>query len=155
MEKFNLAYLAGVMDCDGSFSGSHGRDPRSKHGIRSRFVFQLTWKQSPSSILFIEQLKKQYGGSIFVGIHNTNIGRTSIVKYGLESNIKLKNLIDDVLPYLRLKQQQALVVLDVIEYRVANNCQGRPRTFLEIGNELTAVMEIHNLNGSKSHQKSH
>ncbi len=104
------AYLAGVIDSDGSFSISQKHKARKKSNYNG--VFQLTWTVSPLTLAFMKKLVSIYGGSFFIGKKNLTQFPNSrpVIKYCICSK-KVVPLIIDVLPFLHLKRKQARNIL--------------------------------------------
>src|SRR5271157_1212166 len=107
------AYLAGVFDSDGSFTLSHHSRPTVRLGFDYRVYLQLTWKALPQTIMVMKELKEKYGGSLVFGSENSGFSRhTRYVKYRVNA-LKARRLIEDMLPYLRIKRRQAEICFEV------------------------------------------
>jgi len=119
MEKTNdlhPAYIAGVIDSDGSLSLING-STKSKH---FRDILQISWKQKKdgnAESVFIK-LKEKYGG--WTGVYEKQLnefsnGKKSIIcKYSLEGQGLIK-LIEDIYPFLQLKKKQAKIIIQHLE----------------------------------------
>jgi hypothetical protein len=106
-----LAYLAGVFDSDGSFTLSrHSR--KGAFGFNYEVYLQLTWKEVPETVKVMEELKRAYGGTVIRGIETRGFSTaTSYVKYRINSR-QAAVLIQDMLPFLRVKRRQAQICLE-------------------------------------------
>lgn len=118
------AYLAGVLDSDGSLSISRSHVKR-KH-VAYVPVFQLTWKLKKGVREIMDYLISKYGGNYFYYEAKKTYGtKTNCLKYGLSSK-KLKQFLLDIKPYVILKQDQLKNCLVIIEMNARN--QGRRRS---------------------------
>jgi hypothetical protein len=133
--SINYAYLAGVLDSDGSFSIAKRHVNRPLKNYTA--MIQLSWKKSDISIDFMNQLVHQYGGS-WAACKSTNKLRSfpataDYLKYS-STGVATEKIIRDVLPFLILKKKQALNLLKLREL-TASYVGHRP-------NEISAEMEI-------------
>ncbi len=102
-------YLAGVFDSDGSFTIY-----RSPTGRSWRGQIRITWKQTALTSALLEEIREQYGGSIYRGHGSTGyIKAWPYILYQSHSKRALP-LIEAILPHLRLKQRQAELVASLI-----------------------------------------
>lgn len=118
----NPAYLAGVMDSDGSFSIAIRHKQRKN--INYAAMCQLTWTKNELTFKFMQDLKNIYGGCICeVQSSNANnfINSKPCYRYMVMSNKALK-LINDILPFLVLKRKQAR---NLIRLQSTNKRNGR------------------------------
>lgn len=108
MERINTAYLAGVLDSDGSFSITKRHIKRSKPNYVA--MVQLSWKDSELTRSFMEKLVKEFGGS-FASCKSTNtIASFPMTKAYLKysaTGVAAEKIVDAVLPFLCLKNVQA------------------------------------------------
>lgn len=121
--NINPAYLAGVIDSDGSFSIS--RLHKKRRNVSYSPSFQLTWSNTLLTREFFEQLKIQYGGSYFVGMpssKNSFPNAKQIIKYCLVCR-QIRKLIVDVLPFLILKRRQARTLLRLLNNTYKGRCK--------------------------------
>lgn len=105
------AYLAGVIDSDGSIGISRRTEKKNSKGYSYREIIQLTWKKTDQTVAFVEMLKNIYGGStgFYKGGFNNS---TDTVKYSADGK-KAERMAKDLLPYLRLKRGQAELLLEM------------------------------------------
>lgn len=108
----NPAYLAGIVDSDGSLTISKRNINRKNPSYCC--MFQLTWKKTDLTVGFITSLVNEYGGS-FCDNTSSNAGHFKNPSQQFRCCItdnNLERLVLDVLPYLILKKQQALNILE-------------------------------------------
>jgi hypothetical protein len=116
MKTINLAYLAGVLDSDGSFSVIKRNFAESHANYNA--AIQLSWKRSDLSLEFINMLAEHFGGSVST-CKSTNTNKSfpntgDYVKYHTVGK-SAEKLAQAVLPFLCLKKQQAQNLIDLIE----------------------------------------
>jgi len=105
------AYIAGVFDSDGAFTISHHKRAASRKGYEYRVLLQITWRDIPETVNVLDNLKLMYGGSVTSGTENRGHSRhTRFVKFRIYSK-QASRLIEDILPYLRIKRRQAELCL--------------------------------------------
>lgn len=109
-------YLAGVLDADGSFTIAKRNRNDSIVGFQYSIMVQLTWKESPKSVEFMNELVEQYGGGVCRTEGTGYSGKSISLKYATSSYSQSKRVIESVLPYLRLKSEQARICLSFIEH---------------------------------------
>jgi hypothetical protein len=74
---------------------------------------QITWKWSEDTVAVLQEIKDRYGGSVFGAMSaGFSSGGTRIVHFVIHAK-KAAKLIADILPYLRIKQRQAAVCLEM------------------------------------------
>jgi hypothetical protein len=109
------AYLAGVLDADGSFTISQRHAKRPNPNYIS--MIQLSWSESELSRNFIKLLVEKYGGSYFSseGLYKGRYPNGKpILKYcGVGKSAE--KICNDVLPFLVLKKEQAKNLLKLRE----------------------------------------
>lgn len=108
-----IAYIAGVMDGDGSFSvGKLGT---------SRNPLYFPMLQCTSCLNFIDILKETFGGSIHTYKKrlkkNGDLGRL-IRKWSIRSFCNVKPVLEAVIPFLRIKKERAEFLLKFIDSHV-------------------------------------
>lgn len=108
------AYLAGVVDSDGSLSIAmrHMNRPNPTY----QAVFQLTWTKSFKTTGVFTQLISEYGGSFFEEKLRKSSYKNSktTIKYMLTGE-KLKKFLKDIQPYSLLKYEQINNLLELID----------------------------------------
>lgn len=130
------SYLAGLIDSDGSLTVSriHPKRPNVSYVA----AFQISWMANEKSISIFHSLKEKYGGSFGIydytsSFTNSSKSKSGTIKYMLTGR-KLKELIKDVLPFLKLKTEQAYNCLTLIDIN-KQNC-GKKNRSIEISKEL-------------------
>jgi hypothetical protein len=113
-------------------------------------ILQITWRNIPETLAVLEKLKTMYGGSVVRGTEHTGHSKhTRYLKYRISSK-QAKLLIEDILPYLRIKRRQAETCLQAASI-ILRNHRGRwnPRP-LEEWKELERLYRMNAvLNWSK------
>lgn len=112
--ELHPAYLAGVLDSDGSLTLTIRHKKRVTPNYSA--FFQLTWTHTDKSEKVMNQLKEKYGGSVYlptIGVNHFPNSRPTI-KYFLISK-KLKPFLEDILPYVHLKKEQTLNILEFLK----------------------------------------
>ena len=117
--KLHPAYIAGVMDSDGSFSIIRRTRQSTKHGYFFKCLIQLTWKDTSNCLEVLNYLKQTYGGT--VNKINRHSGFPSSTpsehyKWDLEEK-KVTAFIQEILPFLQVKKFQAQCLLDLRKLR--------------------------------------
>jgi hypothetical protein len=104
MKRLDIRYVAGIIDGEGCISISWDR-PGSK--ISPRFVGQIS--VGMTNLKLIRLLGKQFGGCI----HNYKVQKSyykPILYWTLTAKAAAK-FLNKVLPYLRVKKRQALLLI--------------------------------------------
>lgn len=155
MTKIELAYLAGAMDSDGFFTIK-----RNTYSVR---VLKNSKNPSYSERIGIKQtcpiivdiIFNNYGGYRSTQKPNTPNGK---LLYSIDvRNKKAVKFINDVLPYLKIKKQQAELLLQMrtLSYRdtVIN---GKAAVSNELINKKEGIItQIKQLNDSRTDIKHH
>lgn len=101
------AYIAGVLDSDGSLTITKRNLTRSKPSYCC--MFQLSWTETENTLYFMEYLKKYYGGSYHRNDKKYKADYKNskpIYKYCL-TDIGLEKLLLEIKEFLVLKIKQA------------------------------------------------
>lgn len=107
----DLAYVAGIIDGEGCIALWKNRETRYRKAISVTPGIGLGMTDS----LIIDFIYANFGGCIS---HSQPKGNRKLVtQYSINSRKELKKLLTSILPYLRLKKQQAKLVLEFIEIR--------------------------------------
>ena len=105
-----MAYLAGVMDGDGSFC--LGRlSPKQGNPLYYPLLQCSSWRT------FVNRLKETFGGTIFTGkVHICKDGSEGkgLFKWKLRSCENVKPVLEKIIPYLIIKKDRASLLLDFI-----------------------------------------
>jgi len=107
------AYLAGVLDSDGSISIVRRKKQKTINGFHYRAVFQLSWIKKDLTMEVLSELVVKYGGNLneiesrWKGQFQSH---NSVLKYSLEGH-GLDRFLSDVLPYVKLKREQVFLAI--------------------------------------------
>jgi hypothetical protein len=129
------AYLAGFLDGDGCINAQLIRRTDYRLGFQIRI--SITFFQSTKRYWFFLQLKKilQTGS-----LRKRNDG---ISEYSIVGSASVKDLCQELLPFLRLKKNQAILVLEIVKKLHKN------QSFEDFLNICSLVDEMEMLNDSK------
>jgi hypothetical protein len=119
-EELDMAYAAGILDGDGSFSL-----------LLHRSVTKNTWRSFYHPCIQLsnaykgmsEFLKEKFGGSLRIKKPQRDHHKVLYV-WSLRSREGCKNLIDKILPYLKLKNDQAKLMLEFLTIDHFNQHEG-------------------------------
>lgn len=137
------AYIAGMLDSDGSLSISKLHATRKTPNYR--VIFQVQWKLSAASESVLLSLKKTYGGAIcYPKIQKTSLGKSQTVKYCLTGK-KLDKLLKDIEPYVLLKYEQVKLAQKL--RRTTFKRRGKPNALKRMHDWLFERMKFVNKNG--------
>lgn len=106
MKSQEKAYLAGVLDSDGSIMLQFRKRPEMKFKYRVKTTICFYQKQKHKLIL--EQLKEVIG---FGYVYTRNDGMSEL---RIEGHERVKTLLTWLMPYLRFKQYQAKKLLEAV-----------------------------------------
>jgi hypothetical protein len=129
------AYIAGVVDSDGSFSINKQHSGRVNQSYTP--IFQLTWTNTPKAKKVFDRLVLEYGGSYCL-VKSSSTGYANsrpYLKYMLTSG-KLNKFVADVLPYLCLKRQQAINILRLRKFTPKPGIKTKPVRIVEFQHKL-------------------
>lgn len=127
MTKEELAYIAGFLDGDGCIMLQliYRHDYVYGYQIRASIVFYQKQQYRP----FLEWLKEK----LFFGyIRNRNDGMSEYTIVGVEA---VKNVLQKLVPYLRLKKKQADLALKVLARMPGKGKKISPKLLLELAKE--------------------
>ena len=113
MNEIDLAYLAGVVDSDGSITIGAENARRIASNKSPRFFEIITVRQCDKEAVYLAQ--ELFGGNITIGKPGSLSGRPSYDWYLY--NRKACAAIRTLLPYLRIKRRQAEIVLALREVK--------------------------------------
>lgn len=102
-----LAYIAGFLDADGCILTQIVKGPtyKYKHRIRLSLVFYQKKKHHWFLLWLKDKLK----------IGNIRIRSDDMAEFYILGNTPIKNLLMELLPYLKIKKELAKLVLNIIE----------------------------------------
>ena len=118
MSEEDKAYLAGVIDSDGSI-GIYKTKTKISRGYQYLIKLQITWKKEPESLRFFEEIKAHYGGSVMqLTVRPTNFLKKEsfVYKYSAESR-QTYNILIDIYPHMRIKKARAGCIMEMVETR--------------------------------------
>ncbi len=135
LTSLDLAYFAGVVDGDGCVNAQIVR----RHDYLLKFQIRVTVTVFQKSIRhwFVLHLQKEIGSGT---VRKRPDGMS---EYALVSKSSVKEFLEAVLPYLRLKKKQAQLVIQIIENLSKSQ---DPQAFLKL---CEMVDTIADLNDSK------
>lgn len=127
------AYLASAIDCEGCIC------LYKRLGDNNRQYYKASLAIAMNDNHIVKLFQKYYGGNILIGNGRRKNGSFRhdcyVIKYSHE---KTKKILQQLLPYLIVKVEQAKVALKFIEtkerfeqYRQKNNCFGRLPNHIE------------------------
>lgn len=127
--KEELAYLAGFLDGDGSILAQLVRreDYRYKYQVRVSIQFFQKTKRHWS----LEKIEKEIGGKL--RYRKDGMSELSIV-----GPTPVKTVLEQLLPYLRIKKNVAELVLSIIEASAKVKTRG---DFLEVCKQVDKIAE--------------
>ncbi len=111
ISETDKAWIAGFLDGEGNISIQHQKAPPGRSPVYRHSV-QLTQTHHPS----LEFLQAEYGGKIY-DHHDKRSSKFRPAWYWRCPYPEVSRLIHDVLPYLRIKNEEAKVVLEYVEDR--------------------------------------
>jgi hypothetical protein len=135
LTSLDLAYLAGVVDGDGCINAQIVR--RHDYVLKFQIRVTVTVFQKTTRHWFILYLQKE------IGAGNVRKRPDGISEYALVGTSSVKQLLEALLPYLKLKKKQAKLVLHIVENLSKSQ---DPEAFLKL---CEVVDTIADLNDSK------
>jgi hypothetical protein len=105
VQKSDLAYAAGIMDGEGSFTVSYS--PRWKS-----FIGDIGFAMTKPEIVYLFQ--QWFGGAVSYSVPK-NPKHSDVYRWRIHSIEKRRKFILAILPYLRLKREQALLFLKFVD----------------------------------------
>lgn len=109
-DKISMAYAAGLMDGDGSFSI---RKLKTKANPQYFPLLQL----QKHKMEMLDFLKEHFGGTIFIGkprISKDGSEGKAVYRWRLRSNVNVKPMLEAIIPYLKTKKERAEFLLEFI-----------------------------------------
>lgn len=149
----NKAYLAGVVDSDGSISINKQNNINKKNGYRP--LFQLTWRDTPECSVVIKELLKEYGGSIHKQ-HGSNLSpNNTFIHYSL-TGADLKVFLEDIKPHILIKRKQLNVCYELVQLKFKMNRfgHGLPKSMKLYKKEIQLHKRLIKLNSSGKSPKN-
>lgn len=140
MKKIDRAYIAGFLDGDGSIY------IRLKPNKTYKFGFQI----APSIIFYQSQKELRYIKDIYklLGVGYIRKRKDGIIEYTIGDIKSMLYVVDQLIPYLRLKKKQAILFKKILKQKVyADN----PIKFLLLAREID---KFEKLNYSKKRKQN-
>lgn len=112
-DKLDMCYLAGMFDGDGSFI----LIKKVENEKCSPLYFPLI-QLGASGDELLTLLKEKFNGRIHISNAHTSkegFSRKKFFRFTLEKSNKCKPFLEKIIPYLKLKQERAQILLDYIE----------------------------------------
>lgn len=106
MSKIQKAYIAGFLDGEGSIMALIEPNRECKYNYRIRPVIQFYQHTKHRTVL--EEIKRIFGYG-YISKSNKNVDT-----YVIKSNDAVEKTLNDLIPYLRIKKGQALLMLQLI-----------------------------------------
>lgn len=134
MKSQEKAYLAGVLDSDGSIMLQFRK--REEMKFKYRVKTTICFYQNQKHKLILEQFKQMTG---FGYVYDRNDGMT---EFRIEGHQRVKTLLTWFLPYLRFKQYQAKMLLEAI--RIVQRKSFSAKDLLEVCKIADQVSKANN-----------
>ena len=132
MKKVDIAYLAGIIDSDGCIG-------IQKYSNSKAYRAYLTIIQRDMTL--IEYLYATFDGSVNVVSTKRNIGRDFYLRWMI-TDTRATRVLKICLPYLKLKKQQAFLVLELSKIKTKKNKTGRNGSYSD--NSISTQKRIYN-----------
>ena len=129
ISETDWAYIAGIIDSDGYVGLTRSKENRrTKNTYNYRPTITVT-QAEPQAIMLLQSI----GFGAFGINRQRNAKHRILFRWGVYSYTDVKLLIENVLPYLRIKRKQARLLLEYCEHResimrVKANCKKDPNT---------------------------
>ena len=132
--KFSI-YLAGFLDADGSIYVR--AKPNSSYKYGYQVAPTVAFFQSKKNNLFPDLCKR-------IGYGTMRIRKDNIFEYTIAKQDEIRDFLEQVLPYLVLKQEQAKLMLKILDFK--ENIQSKD----EFNRLLALIDSFRELNYSKN-----
>lgn len=103
--ELDLAYAAGVIDCDGSISIKTNRSKRRNPS------FSAMARVSNTKLSLVQWFRDTFGGSF---CRNGKNNGHPFYQWAIHSQ-QARQFLNEVLPFLKLKQKQAMIAIELQE----------------------------------------
>lgn len=110
-ENIKMAYAAGVMDGDGSFS--IGKLKSNANPLYFPLLQCISWRPE-----FVNFLKQEFGGTLFNTkpcIKKNGSSGRSLIRWRIRSNENVKPILEKIIPFLKVKKERAEFLLKFID----------------------------------------
>lgn len=140
-EPIDLAYAAGIIDGEGSISISVAQP---NYGRNSPYYYVLV-KVGNTDLVLVNWLRKSFGGSIQTHEYNNSKWKT-LYTWSLSTQ-QAARFLEDILPYLKLKWEQAEIALNLCSVTSSCNREGLSDLDINYRQVLKEAMHILNKRG--------
>ncbi len=131
-ENLKLAYLAGFLDGDGSIIVQ--LVPRKDYTYKFQVKVSIVFYQKTTRHWFLIQLQNELGGIGSLRKRKDGVSDLAIVGTG-----PVKNLLEKLLPYLRIKKKTAELAIEIINEISTVENRGQ---FIEVCKKVDKVAEL-------------
>ena len=131
------AYLAGVMDCDGSYGIVFGK--RARQGCPDQYVARLVVTNTNHALL--SWIKDIWGGSVYISKKSPKPNWKLLGMWRVSNRAAL-GVLKQVLPYVQAKKEQVAVVLAL----QGTKGEGKKRTDSMVQYQARLKAYMHKLN---------
>ena len=134
-ENCSSAYLAGVFDSDGSLGIRKNRSRGTRSGYSYCPCASLTWLDNERTRTVFAELMMRYGGNVTVAMHNGFPNRHPTIRY-LTYAQNAARLAKAMLPHMKLKNRQAVLLLNLSEIQQRNKKNTRKGIDWKVQDEI-------------------
>ena len=110
----DLAYIAGILDGEGYIGLVKQIETRRK---RETIYYNPVVCFSMTNKLAIDFVNSLFEGNIWFSDKGENINRKDIFEWEAKGQKRTKEILEAILPFLRVKKEQAVILLRFIERR--------------------------------------
>jgi hypothetical protein len=136
-----MEYLAGLLDADGNIALTIYHRKDRTLGIAITPLVRISMKMNEKVVKLFEDLKKEYGG------HISYDKKDLMITWQIKSAKTLRNSLPELLPHLRIKDEQARLLLEALDYLPKS--VGKPIGLGNIKKLLDISLRITELNQRK------
>ena len=115
MKKTDLAYLAGILDGEGSIQIRKRKDK----GMRLGFCYQLVVNIANTNEWLVRWIHLNFGGLLYKN-RIPAAHYKQVYQWSVSSN-KAKFVLESLLPYLKIKKPQAEIALQFQSQKIVNS----------------------------------
>ena len=134
MKNEELAYISGFLDGDGCITVQlvSRKDYLLGYQIRTSIIFY----QSKKYVKYLSQLKNLFNTGY---VRNRKDG---ISEYNIVGHSAVKNVLEVLLPYIRIKNNQALLALDIINSIQSYGGKLQPTDLVNLAKKVDKFSEL-------------
>lgn len=143
-----LAWLAGIIDGEGTINIVKKPDRKRKDGTRRYNYWTLLQLSNTNEILIMKviEIMKKLGTNPYIWEKAETEKWKKSYQLSLQRMTKVKKILDQIKPYLIAKKPQAEIVLNFINSRLSKFQKGRGRYNPYTEEEIKWIEEIKKLN---------